>query len=252
MSKKRPFVVSIAGLDPSAGAGVLADIKTFEQLRVYGFAISTANTIQTENEFAAIQWTDLDFVLQSVQIIFNSYDIKAIKIGIVPSLDFLKAIVFLIRKCSPETIIIWDTVLKSSTQFDFLTIENQAILIDILKEIDLITPNYNEIFQFSSKGCNAETTAILLSKHCPVLLKGGHNPTEIGFDYLYLENKYFKLAPNTTDIFDKHGSGCVLSSAITAHLALGQELKTACANAKKYIEAYLQSNTSKLGYHYVQ
>ncbi len=248
----RPFVVSIAGFDPSAGAGVLADVKTFEQYQVYGFAISTANTIQTENEFVAIQWTDLDFVLQSIQTIFNTYDIKAVKIGIVPSLAFLKPVVFLIKKLSPETKIVWDTVLKSTTEFDFLSIENQTTLIEILKEIDLITPNYNEILQFSSKGFNAETTAILLSKHCPVLLKGGHNPNEIGSDYLYLENEYFNLAPNTTKIFDKHGSGCVLSSAITAHLALGQELKTACITAKKYIEAYLQSNPTKLGYHYVQ
>ncbi|TWI02352.1 hydroxymethylpyrimidine/phosphomethylpyrimidine kinase [Flavobacterium tiangeerense] len=248
----RPFVVSIAGFDPSAGAGVLADVKTFEQHQVYGFAISTANTIQTENEFVAIQWTDLDFVLQSVQTIFNTYDIKAVKIGIVPSLAFLKIVVFLIKKISPETKIVWDTVLKSTTEFDFLTIKNQTTLIEILKEIDLITPNYNEILQLSSKGFNAETTAILLSKHCPVLLKGGHNPDEIGSDYLYLENEYFNLEPNSTTIFDKHGSGCVLSSAITAHLALGQELKTACANAKKYIEAYLQSNPTKLGYHYVQ
>lgn len=247
----RPFVVSIAGFDPSAGAGVLADVKTFEQYQVYGFAISTANTIQTENEFVAIQWTDLDFVMQSVETIFNTYDIKAVKIGIVPSLAFLKAVVLLIKKLSPETKIVWDTVLKSTTEFDFLTIENQTTLIEILKEIALITPNYNEILQLSSKEINAETTAILLSKHCPVLLKGGHNPNEIGFDYLYLKNEYFNLAPNTTKIFDKHGSGCVLSSAITAHLALGQELKTACANAKKYIEAYLLSNPTKLGYHYV-
>ena len=252
MSKKRPFVVSIAGLDPSAGAGVLADIKTFEQLRVYGFAISTANTIQTENEFAAIQWTDLDFVLQSVQIIFNSYDIKAVKIGIVPSLDFLKAVVFLIKKLSPKTKIVWDTVLKSTTEFDFLTIENQTTLIKILKGIHLITPNYDEILQLSSKGINAETTAILLSKYCPVLLKGGHNPDEIGFDYLYLENRFFLFRPkNNTEIFEKHGSGCVLSSAITAQLALGQNLKKACKNAKTYTENFLLSDSTKLGIHYV-
>ncbi|OYX86286.1 MAG: hydroxymethylpyrimidine/phosphomethylpyrimidine kinase, partial [Flavobacteriales bacterium 32-34-25] len=54
MSTNRPFVLSIAGFDPSAGAGVLADIKSFEQHQVYGFAINTANTIQTENEFVAI------------------------------------------------------------------------------------------------------------------------------------------------------------------------------------------------------
>ena len=248
----RPFVVSIAGFDPSAGAGVLADVKTFEQHQVYGFAISTANTIQTENEFVAIQWTDLDFVLQSVQTIFNSYDIKAVKMGIAPSLEYLREIILTVKKLSPETKIVWDTVLKSTTEFDFLTIENQATLIEILKEIHLITPNYDEILQLSSKEINAETTAVLLSKYCPVLLKGGHKPDEIGIDYLYLENEFFRFHPKTKkEIFEKHGSGCVLSSAITANLAIGQNLKTACEKAKTYTENYLLSTPSKLGHHYV-
>lgn len=252
MSKSNPFVLTIAGFDPSAGAGVLADIKTFEQHRVYGFAINTGNTIQTENEFFEMHWTNLNFVLKSLEKLFKNYAIKAVKIGIVPSLDYLKKIVFRIKKLSPKTKIIWDTVLKSTTEFDFLNIENQVTLIEILKKVDLITPNYDEILQLCSKGMNAETTAIFLSGYCPVLLKGGHNPDEIGFDYLYLENEFFSLAPNTnTGIFDKHGSGCVLSSAITANLALEQDLETACVNAKKYIETYLQSNPTKLGYHHV-
>ena len=68
----RPFVVSIAGFDPSAGAGVLADVKTFEQHQVYGFAISTANTIQTENEFVARSTTEIPISLlirRSVKIL---------------------------------------------------------------------------------------------------------------------------------------------------------------------------------------
>jgi hydroxymethylpyrimidine/phosphomethylpyrimidine kinase len=250
MPTNRPFVLSIAGFDPSAGAGVLADIKTFEQHRVYGFAINTGNTIQTENEFFEMQWTDLAFVLKSMEKLFDNYTIKAVKIGIVPSLDYLKEIVFTIKKLSPKTKIVWDTVLKSTTEFNFLPIENQNNLIEILKKVDLVTPNYDEILQLSSKGLNAETTAILLSKYCPVLLKGGHNPNEIGFDYLYQENEFFRLAPKiSTETFEKHGSGCILSSAITANLALKQDLKTACINAKKYIETYLQSNTTKLGHH---
>lgn len=251
MSTNRPFVLTIAGFDPSGGAGVLADAKTFEQHRVSGFAINTGNTIQTENEFFEMQWTDLTFVLKSVEKLFQHYSIKAVKIGIIPSLDYLKEIVLLVKKLSPKTKIIWDTVLKSSTEFDFINIKNQAVLIEILKEIDLITPNYNEILQLSSEEINAETIAVDLSKYCAVLLKGGHNPDEIGVDYLYLENDFFRLTPNKTLIFEKHGSGCVLSSAITANIALEQDLKTACSNAKKYIETYLQSNQTKLGYHYV-
>ncbi|MFV8391630.1 hydroxymethylpyrimidine/phosphomethylpyrimidine kinase [Flavobacterium sp. LB2P6] len=251
MQENRPFVITIAGYDPSGGAGVLADVKTFEQHCVYGFAVNTGNTIQTENEFFEIQWTDIDFVLKSLDKLLQNYTIKAVKIGIIPSLDYLKEIVSLVKKLSPKTKIVWDTVLKSTTEFNFTTIENKAVLIEILEKIDLITPNYNEILQLSSEEINVETIAGVLSKYCAVLLKGGHNPDKIGVDYLYLENEILKLVPNNTLVFEKHGSGCVLSSAITANLALGQHLKTACTNAKKYIETYLESNPTKLGYHHV-
>ncbi|AIN73327.1 hydroxymethylpyrimidine/phosphomethylpyrimidine kinase [Flavobacterium psychrophilum] len=252
MPANRPFVLTIAGFDPSAGAGVLADIKTFEQHRVYGFAINTANTIQTENVFFEMNWTNLDFVSKSLEKLFENYPIKAVKIGIVPTLDYLSHIVFKIKKLSPKTKVVWDTVLKSSTEFNFLNIENQDFLIKILKEIDLITPNYQEVLKLSANLIDANSIATKLSEYCAVLLKGGHNLNKIGFDYLYLDHKSLTLQPNvTTQIFEKHGSGCVLSSAITANLALGQDLKTACINAKKYIETYLQSTPTKLGNHYV-
>lgn len=251
MSTNRPFVLTIAGFDPSAGAGVLADAKTFEQHRVYGFAINTGDTIQTENEFFEMQWTDLAFILKSLEKLFGNYSIKAAKIGIVPTLDYLEQIVFTIKKLSPETKIVWDTVLKSTTEFDFLSIEDQTVLIEILKKIDLITPNYNEILQLSSKGVNAKRTAIQLSKYCPVLLKGGHNPDEIGIDNLYAQNETYKLLPKTNKCYEKHGSGCVLSAAVTANLALEQNLKMACENAKIYTENYLLSNPTKLGFHHV-
>ncbi|RTZ00788.1 hydroxymethylpyrimidine/phosphomethylpyrimidine kinase [Flavobacterium sp. RSP49] len=251
MPENRPFAITIAGLDPSAGAGVLADIKTFEQHNVYGFAVNTGNTIQTEKEFFEIQWTDLDFVLKSLEKLFKNHTIKAVKIGIVPSLDYLKEIVFVIKKLSTKTKIVWDTVLKSTTEFRFITIDNQDVLIELLKKIDLITPNYNEILQLSVVEKNPELIAHDVSKHCAVLLKGGHNPRAIGVDCLYTGKETFMLTPNNTSVFEKHGSGCVLSSAITANLALGQDLKAACINAKIYIETYLKSNKTKLGYHHV-
>lgn len=251
MPTDRPFVLSIAGFDPSGGAGVLADIKTFEQHRVYGLAINTGNTIQTENKFHEIQWTDLNFVLQSIETLFGNYDIKAVKIGIVPSLEYLKAIVFTIKKGSSETKIIWDTVLKSTTDFAFLTPGNQAYLIEILRKIHLITPNFKEILHLQPSETTAEMAAEKLSGYCPVLVKGGHSPTEKGVDYLYTEKETFRLLPKNTSVFEKHGSGCVLSSAIAANIALGQNLNMACANAKNYIETYLQSCQTKLGFHHV-
>lgn len=251
MSANRPFVLSIAGFDPSGGAGVLADVKTFEQHQVYGLAIISGNTIQTENSFCAMHWIDLDFVLNSIEKLFKAYDIKAVKIGIVPSLDYLKSIVEEIRKHSATAKIIWDTVLKSTTEFKFATIENQSLLIDILNKIDLITPNYNEILQLGNNQQTAEEISFQLSKHSAVLLKGGHNSTEKGIDYLYNHGMIFKINPYVISVTQKHGSGCVLSSAITANLALNHDLPKSCQNSKLYIENFLNTNNTLLGYHHV-
>ena len=251
MSTNRPFVLSIAGFDPSAGAGVLADIKAFEQHKVYSFAISTANTIQTENTFVSIQWTAIEFVLQSIETLFNSYEIKAVKIGIIPSLEYLKEIVFKIKGLSPKTKIVWDTILKSTTEFNFLKIQNQAHLIEILDQIELITPNYNEILKLGILEDSPEIIIKRLSKNCAILLKGGHHPIELGTDYLHHENQFFKLVPTNEKVYPKHGSGCVLSAAITAQLALGEDLLNACEKAKNYTESFLLSNPTQLGHHYV-
>jgi hydroxymethylpyrimidine/phosphomethylpyrimidine kinase len=251
MSKNRPFVLSIAGFDPSGGAGVLADCKTFEQHQVYGLAINTANTIQTENEFFELEWTPLDFTIRSIEKLFDTYDIKAVKIGIVPSLFYLGTIVTLIKQLSPTTQIVWDTVVKSSTTFDFLEIKNYESLQLILSEIDLITPNYNEIIKLSKEETDPESIAEILSEQCAVLLKGGHNPNEPGVDYLYTKDHFIQLEPHHSEVYEKHGSGCVLSAAITANLSKGENVLDACKNGKIYIENYLLSNHTKLGYHYV-
>ncbi len=251
MPTNRPFVLSIAGFDPSGGAGILADVKTFEQHQVYGLAIITGNTIQTEDSFHAMQWMDLDFVLKSIETLFKKYDIQAVKIGIVPSLDYLKNIVEEIRKHSAEVKIVWDTVLKSTTEFEFISIENQSELISVLEEIDLITPNYQEILKLLPYQKSAEDNSKTLSEHCAVLLKGGHNLETIGTDYLFIKNEKITLNPKTTIDSEKHGSGCILSSAITANLALNYDLPKSCQKAKLYIENYLNTNNTKLGYHYV-
>lgn len=249
MSKDRPFVLSIAGFDPSGGAGVLADCKTFEQHQVYGFAILTANTIQTENEFYKLEHTDLNFVLESVEKLFANYSIKAVKIGIIPSLKYINEIVCTIKRLSPETKIVWDPVLKSSTDFNFLTIDNQVLLAEILEQVDLITPNYNEILQLVATPSTANKIAENLSSYCNVLLKGGHNPAAIGVDYLHIKDRFFKLKSKNNLLAEKHGSGCVLSAAIVANIALDHNILTACKNAKIYTEDFLLSNQTKLGYH---
>jgi len=250
MSANRPFVLTIAGLDPSGGAGILADIKTFEQHKATGFAITTANTIQTENIFYEIQWTDLSFVIRSIETFFLNYKINAVKIGIISSLYDLNRIVSTIKMLSPSTKIVWDPVLKSTTKFEFTTIENHADLNKILSKIDLITPNYEEM-EILFPGFISENLHSKNEIPTNILLKGGHNESAIGTDLLFLKNEVLDLHPTNKKCFEKHGSGCVLSSAIASNLALNQNTTKACKNAKIYIENYLSSTSTLIGYHYV-
>ncbi|QDW20090.1 hydroxymethylpyrimidine/phosphomethylpyrimidine kinase [Flavobacterium sp. KBS0721] len=250
MSKNRPLALSIAGFDPIGGAGVLADIKTFEQHQVTGFAITTANTIQTENEFFEIEWTDLSFVIRSIETLFKSYNIQSVKIGIIPSLDYLNQILSVIKAVSPTTQIVWDPVLKSTTEFEFMNMKDQLDLNKMLSKIDLITPNYSET-EILFPGFISNQLWLKNEIPTSVLLKGGHNPIEIGTDRLFLKDEIIELLPSNKRCFEKHGSGCVLSSAITSNLALDQTLTEACKNAKTYIEKFLSSNSTLIGHHYV-
>ncbi len=249
MEANRPIVLSLAGLDPGAGAGLLADIKTFERHKVYALGICTAQTIQTAERFFSIRWEKTADVLEAVEQMLQHYDVKAVKIGIVENMEALDRIVSFIHHTNAAIKIVWDTVIKSTSGFDFWKGEiDKSKLENVLTKVFLITPNYNEIQQLSAVA-DAKEAASELSASCNVLLKGGHNKKEEGTDYLFTQNKMEKLQPTVKEVFAKHGSGCVLSSAIAANLALDADILTACKNAKIYIENFLNSNETLSGYH---
>ncbi len=251
MEANRPIVLSIAGLDPSAGAGLLADIKTFEEYKVYGLGISTAQTLQTEKEFFTIRWEEEKDILQSLETMLSNYNISVVKIGIVENIGVLNRIVSFIHQKNKTIKLVVDTVIKSSSGFNFWNEKiKEQVLFETFGKVFLITPNYNEAIQLLPSS-NAKEAAQKLAAYCNVLLKGGHNDEETGVDYLYTKNEVRKLDATTTEVSPKHGSGCVLSSAITANLALGFDLVSACTRSKKYIEQFLNSNNTLLGYHHV-
>jgi hydroxymethylpyrimidine/phosphomethylpyrimidine kinase len=120
----------------------------------------------------------------------------------------------------------------------------------ILAAVTLVTPNYNELQQLQGitrEPLIKDDRAVF----CPVLLKGGHRPNALGTDTLYKPVDHTIIAAGVDKVAPKHGSGCVLSAAIAARLALGQSLPDACRGAKQYIETFLNSNQSLLGYHSV-
>ncbi|PUZ29959.1 hydroxymethylpyrimidine/phosphomethylpyrimidine kinase [Chitinophaga costaii] len=237
MAYNRPIVLSIAGLDPSGGAGLLADIKTFEQHRCLGFGVATAWTVQTENKFERVHWLSIAQILEQLHPLQDQYRLAAVKIGIVQDLHMLQAIV---EALPPQVPIVWDPVMAASAGGALLSNINAAILPGILKRLYLVTPNLPESRMLGP-----------LSNDCKVYLKGGHAETEKGTDFLYDQGVMVQRFAATDILPGKHGSGCILSSAIAAGLATGLDLPAACRQAKAYIEKILVSNPNLLAYHHV-
>lgn len=249
MYTERPYVLTLAGFDPSSGAGITADIKTFENHRVYGLGVLTANTIQTENTFESITWETPKKIQRQLQLLLEHYPVCAVKIGIIPHIKLLKHILKTIRQTHPNCKVVWDPVLKSSTEFQLTTLSGREDLTECLELLDLVTPNFEEMNQLVIGSHSVEEKAIQLSHYCPVLLKGGHNKEALGTDYLIRKKEILALTPTHLSDFPKHGSGCVLSAVICAQLAHQCTLEEACHRAKTYIENFLNSNPLLLGYH---
>lgn len=246
----RPFVLSIAGLDPSAGAGILADIKTLEQHQVYGLGVCSAITFQNDNYFESVSWLDNQTIIHQAKLLFDKYPIDFVKIGLVQSLKDLDEIIDTLLSWNSMLKIIWDPILKASAGFDFHEDINQILLEKILKKIYLITPNLPELQLLVVGGSSSEQKAFGLSKFCNVYLKGGHSDNEICMDILFTGINTVSFTAERIPNGEKHGSGCVLSSAITANLSKGLSLEETCENAKHYMNQFLKSNPSLLGYHF--
>lgn len=249
MKYDRPIVLSIAGFDPCAGAGVLADIKTFEQHRCLGMAVNTGITQQVEDHFISVNWFSTAEIIEQVKTLTHKYKIDFVKIGIIENLDTLQEVVTFLKQQNQHITIVWDTVLSASSGFNLIGAIDQNRLKETLKHIFLITPNTNEAKKLSALDDEMKT-ADYLATFCNVLLKGGHSETEKGIDYLFYDHQQIKIQTDfTQELSPKHGSGCILSSAITSNLALGNNLITSCQKAKHYIETILNSNTNLLAYH---
>jgi hydroxymethylpyrimidine/phosphomethylpyrimidine kinase len=248
MHNERPYVLSIAGFDPSAGAGLLADCKTFEQHKVYGFGVCSALTIQNDDQFFNVQWLSVTQIIEQIQPLTTKFNINACKIGIISSLDTLQEVTRFLKQHNPNIQIIWDPVLKASAGYTFHHDIQAQQLEQVLMSINLVTPNYNELQQLQ----NHMKSPLIKNDHatfCPILLKGGHRPDRPGVDTLYESDGHKMIEFGVEKISPKHGSGCVLSAAVTAELAKGNSLQQACRKAKQYIETFLNSNHSLLGYH---
>jgi hydroxymethylpyrimidine/phosphomethylpyrimidine kinase len=247
MPVTRPYVLSIAGFDPSGGAGILADIKTFESHKVNGLGVISANTFQNDETFEGVKWIPVSDMIRQIDILRKRFSFSYIKIGLIESMEVLEKIVSHCRQHFSDCKIIWDPILKASAGFEFH--KEVKGLEKIAHELFCITPNMHEA-EIMGGQKTAQENAKSLSQYCNVFLKGGHAAEKVGYDTIYLKaGKQFSFRPKIKNVHSKHGSGCVLSAALTANLAKGEKLHRACLEAKGYTEKFLKSNKTLLGYH---
>src|SRR5690606_36046620 len=156
--------------------------------------------------------------------------------GIVPDADTLQAILRGIRQRNQKISVVWDPVIKSSSGTSFFNEQDLARLAELTGYVDLLTPNYLEYALLKPY--------IHADRRMSILIKGGHKEDEIGVDVLIQGDRETRLypSPGMKDVYPKHGSGCVLSSAIAAYLAQGEPMEAACRLGKKYIEQFLKSS----------
>lgn len=242
--------MSLAGLDPSGGAGLLADIKTFEAHRLHGLGVCTALTAQTDTEFLGVEWLPAEKIIAQALPLLEKFPVTYCKVGIVSHPDVLAEVFPALRKIAPGLQFILDPVLKASAGYVFHTAVSRRWEA-LLPYLRLLTPNYDEAIAMSGEP-HGEKGAQQLARHCAVLLKGGHRIDRRGWDTLYDGDTHTDFGPHADDAFPKHGSGCVLSAAITALLAKGHSLEDACREGKAYTYRYLQSSPSLLGWHGIQ
>ena len=246
----RPRSISIAGFDPSGGAGVLADIKTFENYRVYGFGVSTSITFQSENSFKGVKWLEFDDIENQLNALNGIEYINFVKIGLVKDLYQLKKLVNLFISINKDVKIIWDPVLKASSGFNFNHHISKELLYSVLRKVYLVTPNWEE-YKILFKGINPDYICkeILENSLCKILVKGGHKGGNNSMDILYSQSQMRSFDEKRIEDHDKHGTGCVLSSAITSNLAKGKDLISAIKLGKGYVTGFIKSSNMLLGYH---
>jgi len=243
------YILTIAGLDPSSGAGLTSDMKTFQAHGLYGLSVCTTVTVQNDIDFKTSHWIDTEIIVKQIETLFERFKIEVVKIGIVQNWQTLSVILEKLHQLNLNIKIILDPILKASAGYDFHIKDDISILNSLLDKVYLITPNYEEIQNLYPEKSIEDTIAHISSK-TNLYLKGGHRTDTIGLDQLYYNNIIqLNIEPIEVTVFPKHGSGCVLSSAIASNLLLGYPIKEAVVLGKRYAEQFLSSNKTLLGNH---
>ena len=237
---KLKVALTIAGSDCSGGAGIQADLKTMTLNGVYAMSAITALTAQNTRGVRAIQSVTPAFLTEQLDAIFEDIPPDAVKIGMVASSALIRVIANRLRHYNAQQIVV-DPVMVATSGANL--IQNDAVetlMAELFPLATLVTPNLPEAQVLAKMRIEHEAERRIAAKrigdayHCSVLLKGGHGQST-ATDWLYTDGEWICFEGERIANPNTHGTGCTLSSAITAHLAKGCSLVEAVQRAKAYV-----------------
>lgn len=240
--------LTIAGSDSGGGAGIQADLKTFQELGVFGTSALTAITAQNTLGVHAVQPVDAGIVAAQIQAVLDDLPVKAIKTGMLFSAEIIQSVAHELRAYSAIPLVI-DPVMIAKGGASLLQNEAVAALKDqLLPAATLITPNIPEAEALTGQLIRSEHDMVLAANtllsmgSSAVLLKGGHREDVPYAEDLFLtaNGEHFLMRSKRIETRHTHGTGCTFAAAITAELAKGHSLEKAVVTAKHFIQLAIE------------
>lgn len=258
---KKNVCLSIAGLDPSGGAGVIADIKAFTAFGCFASAAVTSITYQNTTGVFGAEAQSAETVERQVRPVFEDYSVAAVKTGMLPTREVIETVAALIEQNNVSRFVV-DPVVRSTSGFDLIdNVALSALIKTLFPLAAIITPNIPEAERISGVAIENFDDLAAAAKIMQefgarnVLIKGGHaiesdRDDRKAVDYLFSDGEVVQFTAPFIETRGTHGTGCVLSAALTADLANGKHLKEAISNAKKFVtDALSESNQLGRGFH---
>ena len=242
------IALTIAGSDSSGGAGIQADLKTFQAHTVYGASVITALTAQNTQGVRDVAPVTPAFVEAQLRAVLDDLEVDAIKTGMLANAPIVKAVAATLRAYPARPVIV-DPVMVA-TSGDVLLAEDAiaAVIAELLPLATLITPNLPEAARLLSgpmahgeADMIAQGRALLAKGANAVLMKGGHGEGQTALDILCTPDKTVCIELPRVETTNTHGTGCTLSAAIAALMSQGANLETAVEQAKTYVWEALQA-----------
>lgn len=246
----KPAVLLIGGLDPQGCAGITADIQTVSAHACHPVPLLTCLTEQSSTGLTAMGSLSEAKFMQQYRSALADFDIKAIKVGLVPDGEIAQCVSEIISR--HDVPVIWDPVLASSSGGLGVTQDVQLVLKSALSKITLLTPNLPELAQLTgSNELKLATQNLFANGLQACLVKGGHADSFWATDY-FDDNQHAFYCYSDKQDKQVRGTGCVLASSIACHLALGHDRRDAIVLAKAYLNRGIRL-AQKLGpYHVVE